>query len=223
MAQKRTPGELARRYICFLAGLIVLAFGTAFSIRADLGTAPVSSLPYVCSLFTPLSVGTLTILLHLVFLLLQVLILRRSFDLVQLSQLPVAVAFGGLTDLALALTEGVCAASYGQQWGLCAVGILLTAAGVSLEVTADVVVLAGEGLTLALSSALPLKFSTVKVLLDVTLVAAACAVSLTVLGSVLGVREGTLASALLVGLITRPLNRLLAPMGQAWFSPRKEG
>ena len=50
-------------------------------------------------------------------------------------------------------------------------------AGVSLDVRAGVVVLAGEGAVLALCKALPVKFGTMKVGFDVTLVATACIVS----------------------------------------------
>ena len=71
-----------------------MAFGVAFSIKANLGTSPISSVPYVVSLFTPLTVGTATIMMHIVFILLQILILRKDYHLIQLMQLPVAILFG---------------------------------------------------------------------------------------------------------------------------------
>lgn len=55
-----------KNWIILVLGLIVMAFGVALSIRADLGTSPISSLPYVVSLFTPLTVGTATIAMHCV-------------------------------------------------------------------------------------------------------------------------------------------------------------
>lgn len=61
-----------------------MAFGVAFSIRADLGTSPISSVPYVISLIAPVTVGTATIAMHAVFVLLQILLLRRQFALLQL-------------------------------------------------------------------------------------------------------------------------------------------
>ena len=51
-----------------LTGLSIMAFGVAFSIKASLGTSPISSLPYVVSLFSPLSVGTATIIMHCFFI-----------------------------------------------------------------------------------------------------------------------------------------------------------
>ena len=54
-----------KRYIILLAGLAIMAFGVAFSIKAGLGTSPISSVPYVVSLFSNLTVGTATIAMHL--------------------------------------------------------------------------------------------------------------------------------------------------------------
>ena len=81
---KPTRQETVRRYGLLGLGLLITAFGIAFSIQAGLGTSPISSLPYVVSLLTPLSVGTATICLHGVLILLQLLILRRRYDPVQL-------------------------------------------------------------------------------------------------------------------------------------------
>lgn len=63
--------SLLKRYLILLAGLAIMAFGVAFSIKASLGTSPISSVPYVISLFTPLTVGTATILMHCVFIVIQ--------------------------------------------------------------------------------------------------------------------------------------------------------
>lgn len=104
---KPTRQETVRRYGLLGLGLLITAFGIAFSIQAGLGTSPISSLPYVVSLLTPLSVGTATICLHGVLILLQLLILRRRYDPVQLLQLPVALVFGYLTDLGVWVIQGI--------------------------------------------------------------------------------------------------------------------
>ena len=132
-----------RRYLLLMAGLSVMAFGVAFSIKADLGTSPISSVPYVVSLFAPLTVGTATIVMHCVFILLQILILRKDYHPIQLMQLPVAFFFGYLTDFGVWAVQGISYDNYWQQWILCLIGILLVAVGVSMEVKAGVVVLAG--------------------------------------------------------------------------------
>lgn len=201
------PAHPLRRLLLLAAGLFIMAFGVAFSIKAGLGTSPISSLPYVLSLFTPLTVGTATIALHVTLILLQILLLRRRYDPVQLAQLPVALLFGGLTDFSVWALQGINVSAYPARWGLCLVGILLVGVGVSFEVTANIVTLAGEGMVLAVCKVFPVPFGNAKIGFDVTLVVIASALSLIFLGGLYGVREGTVAAAFCVGLVARQVNR----------------
>ena len=214
---KRSTTSLIKRYLFLCAGLCIMAFGVAFSIEASLGTSPISSLPYVSSLLTPLSVGNTTILMHCVFILLQILILRKRYDPIQLIQLPVAFLFGYLTDFAVWTLDKVTYNTYWQQWILCILGILLVAIGVSFEVAANVVTLAGEGVVLAICKVCPIKFGYMKVAFDVTLVLISCILSLIFLGGLHGVREGTIAAAVFVGLITKEVNRPLKKFEEAFL------
>lgn len=207
----KLPIYILKRYLLLLVGLSIMAFGVAFSIKASLGTSPISSVPYVVSLFTPLTVGTATITMHCVFILLQILILRKNYHPIQLMQLPVAFFFGYLTDFGVWAVQGITCNTYWQQWIVCLIGILLVAVGVSFEVKAGVVVLAGEGVVLAICKVLPkVKFGYMKVGFDVTLVVIACILSIVFTGRLQGVREGTVAAALLVGLIAKQLGKLQA-------------
>ena len=199
-----------QRYVVLLIGLTIMAFGVAFSIKADLGTSPISSVPYAVSEFTPLTVGTATIVMHCVFICIQILLLRRKYQPIQLMQLPVAFFFGYLTDFGMWAVQGITCTSYWQQWIICLIGIFLVALGVSLEVKANVVVLAGEGVVLAVCKIFPVKFGTMKVAFDVTLVVIACLLSLIFLGRIQGVREGTVAAAILVGLTAKQLGKIWA-------------
>lgn len=207
---EKTHIYIIRRYLLLLAGLSIMAFGVAFSIKASLGTSPISSVPYVVSLFAPLTVGTATIIMHCVFILLQILILRKKYHPIQLMQLPVAFFFGYLTDFGVWAVQGITCNHYLQQWLVCLIGIFLVAVGVSLEVKAGVVVLAGEGVVLAICKVLPVKFGYMKVGFDVTLVAIACVLSFVFTGRLQGVREGTVAAALLVGLIAKQFGKMLS-------------
>lgn len=108
--EKRTG--LVRRWLFLTVGLVIMSLGVALSIRADLGTSPISSVPYVASLFSPLSVGTASIVMHCVMILIQILLLRRRYDPVQLLQLPVAVIFGWLTDAAVWVTGAIACGAY---------------------------------------------------------------------------------------------------------------
>ena len=141
-------------------------------------------------------------------ILIQILILRKKYRPVQLVQLPVAFAFGYLTDFALWVLRDVTYTAYWQQWILCIIGIILVGFGVSMEFTANVVVLAGEGVVLAVCQVKPIRVSNMKIAFDVTLVASAVIISVIGLHHLAGVREGTVAAAILVGTFTKKFNKI---------------
>lgn len=198
-----------KRYIFLCIGLMIMAFGVAFSIKANLGTSPISSVPYVVNRITPLSVGNATIIMHCIFILLQIIILRKKYEIVQLMQLPIAIIFGYLTDFAIFVLQNFTYHTYFQQCLFCLLGIILVAVGVSFEVTANVVTLAGEGLVLAICKVFSIKFGNMKVLFDISLVCTAVFLSLLFNKNIIGVREGTLTAAILIGIIAKRLNHPL--------------
>lgn len=218
MTQSKNIYIFIKRCLMFIAGLLIMAMGVAFSIKANLGTSPISSVPYVANLFTHLTVGNATIIMHCVFILIQILILRKQYKLIQLMQLPVAIVFGFLTDLSIWLIQGISHSNYFQQWILCVIGIVLVAVGVSFEVTANVITLAGEGVILAICKVFPIKFGYMKVAFDVTLVITACLLSFIFLHKLEGVREGTVTAAILVGLIAKQSNKHLKKFEQRFFN-----
>ncbi len=207
----------AKRYLFLFVGLFIMAFGVAFSIKARLGTSPISSVPCVLSEALPLTVGNITIIMHCFFILLQIIILRRNYKIIQLLQLPVAIVFGYMTDFAVYMLAPIQCNGYAVEWIFCIIGIVLVAIGVSFEVTANVVMLAGEGLVLAICQAASLKFGNVKIAFDVSLVAIACIFSFIFLKELYGVGEGTVAAAVFVGMISRQLNKPLAEFGKRIF------
>ncbi len=212
--------EYTFRTLLLCVGLFIMSLGVALSIQANLGTSPVSSVPTVLYYISGLSVGVTTMIVNTVIVLLQVVLLRRRFKVIQLLQIPVSIVFGLLCDLSLDhIVCGVVPAAYWQQWLVCAAGIVLVAAGVSLEVAANVVTLAGEGLALTMSKLFPkVKFGYMKVICDCSLMIIAVALSLIFLHGLEGVREGTVAAAVFVGLIAKLFNKATIPVANRLFA-----
>lgn len=203
-------------FLCI--GLVIMSFGVGLSIKAMLGTSPISSIPTVLFNITGLSVGTTTIIFNTALVLLQIALLRKRFKPFQLLQIPVCVLFGLFCDVALACLGSVAPTQYWAQWLICIAGILLVSVGVSFEVAAKFVTLAGEGLTLALCTLFPkVKFGYMKVICDCTFVIIAVALSFIFLKELQGVREGTLAAAVFVGLIAKQLNKFIVPAADFLF------
>lgn len=216
--------EYAKRTAMLVVGLFVMSFWVALSIKASLGTSPISGIPYVLNLITGLSVGVTTIIVNVIIVLIQIPILRKKFRLHLLLQIPVCVVFGLLNDLALMCVEGLTVSSYPLQWLVCVCGIILVALGVSIEVTANVTTLPGEGLVLAICKVLPrMKFGYMKVAVDTTLVVIAAVLALVFLHELTGVREGTVAAAIFVGLLAKQFNKVIEPIGNKLFGKAREG
>ena len=88
--------------------------------------------------------------------------------------------------------------------------MFLIALGVNIEIRAGVLMLAIDGLVLAISKTFKIEFGKVKVASDCTQVAIAVIASLLLTHRLQGVREGTVAAAVLVGLIAKRIGKFLS-------------
>ena len=71
--------QYAARFSWFVAGVLLNSFGVALITKAALGTSPISSLPYVLSFRFPVTLGQFTFVMNMVFIVGQLLLLRRNF------------------------------------------------------------------------------------------------------------------------------------------------
>lgn len=218
--------SLCARYTVGTIGLALVAVGVALSIKSDLGTAPVSCPPYVVSLaghfeiggFTIGTVGQYTMLMHMIFILLQIVLLRRNFKLRYLMQVPAAFVFGILTDAAIWAFGWISADTYAMQLILICLSVIITALGISLEVMGRAWMLAGEMTDAAIAEFLGIKFRNAKIGFDIFLVLVAAAISWYCFGNILGngvenvIREGTVVSAVFTGFCMRYTDRLATAM-----------
>lgn len=204
--------ETVKRYLFFIFGLFLMAVGVALSTRSNLGTSPISAVPYVLSLGLPMTIGQFTFLMNLLFIAFQILLLRKQFKWIQLLQIVVAIIFGFFTDFTMGLFSWINVTSYPAQLGLFVLSCVILALGVSMEVTADVVMMAGEGVVSAISIVTKKGFGKLKVSFDSALVICSCIFSFILFHKLNGVREGTVLAALLVGTIVRFINKRLSFM-----------
>lgn len=197
------------RILFFLAGVYFMGLGVAMSVTADLGTSPISSLPYVLSLITPFSMGAMTIAMNIVFIVIQILILKKRFRLWYLLQLPGLILFSLAIDLNNYLLSGIVLDVYWVQFLLMLLGCVVLGFGIALLLKADFFMMPGDFLAKVISDRTGRNFGRVKVCFDVVLVVIAVTVSLVFLHQVEGVREGSLVAALTVGFIVNFFSRYL--------------
>lgn len=196
---------MSRRYILFAVSLFVNAMGIAFITKALLGTSPITSVTYVLSMFTPLTIGQWTIVLNLLFVLFELPFMTRKElkdDLrMFLLQIPISLCFGMFIDLSMNMLYWLEPVKYIDQIIYLLVGCVILAAGITLEVKANVAMMAGEYFVRVISQRFHGEFGYVKLCFDITLVCIACLFSICFMSGIYGVREGTVAAALLVGPI----------------------
>jgi uncharacterized membrane protein YczE len=193
----------------FVIGLFVMTFGIALSTKADIGTTPISSIPFVLSLTTGVELYLTTFALNIGLIVLQYLVLRKDFSYVSLLQLPVSIVFSFFTKITVDLVSGWSPQSYVECWIYAVLSVVILGAGVALVVNSRTTMVPGEGAVLALSIKTKVPFSRMKIIFDVTNISIAAVISLISFGGLQGVREGTIFAALTVGIVVRYTTRVI--------------
>ena len=202
--------ETLKRYLIFLVGLFVNSLGVSLITKANLGTSPISSIPYILSLNFPFTLGNFTIFFSIFLIVLQLIILRKNFKLEHILQIPVSIIFGYFIDLTMILFSWVNPEAYIMKMVYLLIGCLILGVGVYMEVLADVVMLPGESFVRAIVLTWKTNFGTTKICFDVSMSVIAAVLSFVFAGRLAGVREGTVIAALLVGFIARLIGKKLA-------------
>ncbi len=214
---------LLRRYLLFCVALFVNALGIAFITRAALGTSPITSVTYVLSMFTPFTIGEWTIMLNILFVVLEPFMMTRQ-DLKEdlrmfLLQIPISFCFGIFIDICMHyILFWLNPATYPSMIIALLIGCVILAVGIALEVKANAAMMAGEYFVKVITRRFRGEFGYIKLGFDVTLVAIACLLSLIFMSGIYGVREGTVIAALIVG----PIVHFVSPYYKfldKWITP----
>ena len=205
-----TPARLAVRLGIYCLGLLILAFGIALSVNSNLGVSPVSSLPFVVSQIAGISLGTCTILIYALYILLQMLI-SRKFQPTLLLQLVFSTIFGYFVDGAKWILGDFCLPTYFGQLAMLAASILLIGFSLVLYIDVKLAPMPAEGLVGCISAINGRPFSQMKTAVDCTSVLVAAVLSIIFLGKLSGIREGTILTALLAGKMMGILRKFVGP------------
>lgn len=202
--------NIVNRYAVFIVGLYFLSLGIVLIVRSALGSTPVTSVNYVISLFTPLSLGTCTLIFNILLITSELCLVGRGGTrreiLEIMLQLPFSFVFSVCIDFNMALTANVVPTNYMMSLALLAIGCVIQAFGVVLELKPRVVMMSAEAFVKYVSVRYNKDFGRVKVGFDVTLVCMAIALSLIMMHRVEGVREGSVIAASVTGFIVTFLN-----------------
>lgn len=202
--------EMNKRYVVFILGLFISSLGVSFITKANLGTSPISSIPYVLSMQFPLTIGEFTIIFSLLLIALQIIILKRDFKVIDLLQIPVSVAFGYFIDLTMIMLDWLNPQSYLFQIIYLLIGCVILGFGVYLEMLGNVIMLPGESFVRSVVKRWKKNFGNTKVCFDASMTICAGLLSVLFFFQLQGVREGTIIAAILVGFIAKFFDKIFA-------------
>lgn len=212
-----TKAEIFKRYLIFTIGLFVTSLGVAIVTKANLGTSPISSIPYVLSIHFPLTMGQFTILLNAVLIVLQLIILRADFKAEAVLQIPVSFAFGYFIDFSMFLLHAVSPEMYIAKVLWLLAGCIVLGLGVYMEILADVVMLSGEAFINAVVFKTGKEFGVLKIVFDVSMTVIAAVLSVVFMGRLSGIGAGTVIAAVLVGSTARFIGKQLSFLPEKLF------
>ena len=207
------------QHILLLISLYVMTLGVAICVRSAVGSSVISTLPYVFEQagaegfhIPKWSIGEYTIAANFVFVFVQVLILRKQFEWVQLFQLVIGVFFGSLIDVNMMLTDWLVPAEIWTKLLAQLAGCTILGFGIAMEVRCGSVTMPGEGMPIAITRVTGREFHQVKIMIDITLVCLAILFSYIFFGSwqwhITGV--GTLFAMVYVGMVVRIVGNHMA-------------
>jgi len=220
--------RLIKQYTVFILSLFVVSLGVALSLRADLGSSPVSVIPFVWSKARGLnidifgyvfsvpkwSLGTYTICWSAILILIQIVMLRNKYRPLQLLQMVTGLFFGLFIDISMFFTSflqwGNMPADYVVRFIQVLIGCCVLGFGIACEVRCNVsVLLPPDGFTVALAKKLKLDFGKAKIYSDTGIVVVGIAFCMLFFRSwqwsMIGV--GTLTSMIFVGVMVRFFSR----------------
>lgn len=207
--------EFLWQHIWLLISLYIMTLGVALCVRSNLGSSVISSIPMAFALAGqegltfPMSIGGYTNIMNIILVVLQILVLRRRFEPVQLFQLVIGFLFGALIDANMILTSYF---DYSQLWMQILAqfaGCSVMAFGIAMEVRCGSVTMPGEGIQVAMARVTGMPFPKMKIIIDTVLVALAVASCYVFWGAwqwnIIG--PGTLFAMLYVGFMVKLIGR----------------
>jgi len=199
------------RVLFSVLGLLFCALGMKLSAKAALGTTSFASLPFVLDLlFTP-TMGTFVTILSIIYILLQICILKKEFKPISFLQFFGSFLSGWFVDMWDVLLQWLVFPNYpARLLGLVA-AIFILAFGITLAVESNLMAVPVDTFVLVVARKRGTTFGKIKVPHDIIYVSCTCLLSLLALGELQGAREGTILSAMFMGRVADLYKPRVAP------------
>jgi len=185
------------RLATYVAGVMILAAGITLNTKSLLGVSPITTLPFIASELTNLSLGIASFISYCIMLALQALLLGKQFKPVQLLQVVASV----LTSYFIEVFNGLVPVAEGLLWqgAFLIAAIILIAIGASLMIAMRLIPNPADALADVIGLVTKKGFGYGKNLLDAIHIIIALTIGFLAGQPLLGIGVGTIISMVLTG------------------------
>lgn len=199
----------SKRLLIYIIGLFIYAYGVCLMSQANVGISPISSVPYLFTKLIPVSLGVTQFIWNLILIAFQTVWLRRDFDKLQYLQIVASLLFSVFLDLLMPLARLFASDILWHQIIMFIAALLVMAIGLGTTVSADLVIIPGDGTASAIAKKTGWVFGKAKVTIDLICVLITCILSIIFFRTPLAVVQvGTIVAALCLGNIVRLYSRV---------------
>lgn len=231
------PGNIAKQFICYVLGLLVITIGINISKMSALGISPVSSIPRACEQIWGFTLGTTTFIIYIILVVLQVVILRKNFKIINVLGIVLTMAFSVMIDFTGTdpnafghlLLNFPRPQNYIMKLVYLAVSVIIIGVGVFMYLRPKWVPMPAEGLAGAIAQVSGKAFGDCKTIVDTSMIVVALILQLIFLGGLSSftgdsvvVREGTIVAAIFVGQVVKFLAKNFGGKVDGWLHTGEE-
>ena len=193
--------------LAYILGMIFLSFGVIFTIKSDLGIAPLQTPAYIIYEALPyLSFGTYNYLFQLILVILLCIIIRK-FNVKYILSFFSAVIYGFCLDGADFLLKNLYANSMYMKILFFAIGFFLIAFGVTFFFKTNLPLMPLDIFVKDFSSHKYLKISNVKIIFDISILCSGIILSLSIFKKLVGIGIGTFIRGFFSGITIKFLGK----------------
>ncbi|MDD8048403.1 MAG: DUF6198 family protein [Thomasclavelia sp.] len=188
---------MKNKIIIYIFGINILAFGIVLNTKCNLGVSAFTSFYYALSKIEHISLGTASIILYLILVILEA-ILMKKFTLQIILQIPFSFVFGFITDIYNNLIV-ISIPNLFVAVIVLIIAIACVSLGAYLTVNSNMIVNPVDGSVKTLATVTNKPFSFVKNYFDITMVIITVCFCLALKQPIYGIGIGTIISAVLNG------------------------
>lgn len=213
---ERVERHLGRRICTYIFGILLAAASTNLSVMAAIGLSAFNSMSAIISARTGVSLGDVIILINFIMVLVQMSLLGRHYQIINLAQVPFAIIYGKFISFLATILPDITFTTWYSQLAVLLSAVVILAVGLLMMVGTELVPMPVEGTCLVIAAKTHIAFHNVKIIMDCSYLVIAIVLALVFYGNLMGIGIGTVLLATGTGWTMGKVKRFLPRWMQSW-------